>query len=72
MKLLGDNISMNVFNDLNEDLWQQNKHKVSNLKERAVQFFSNFSGNAMSINELRALKTNILDHPFMRGDEMQT
>ena len=26
----------------------------------------------MSINELRFLKTNILDHPFLRGDELQT
>jgi hypothetical protein len=26
----------------------------------------------MSINELRYLKTNILDHPFLRGEELHT
>jgi hypothetical protein len=26
----------------------------------------------MSISELRHLKTNILDHPFLRGEELQT
>jgi hypothetical protein len=26
----------------------------------------------MTINELRELKVNVFDHPFMRADEMQT
>lgn len=72
LRLLGDNIEINSFNDLNEQLWLVHKHKIPTLKQKVTQFFSNFSGNAMTINQLRSLKLNVLDHPFMRGDQMQT
>ena len=51
---------------------EKNKSKVSGLRDRVSQFFATLSGTGMSIGDLRNLKTQILDHPFMRGDEMQT
>ena len=69
MKLLGDNLEFNSINQLNEaQIWEHNKDKVGGLKERVSQFFNTLSGTGMSIAELRNLKTQILDHPFMRGD----
>lgn len=58
--------SINQLNDL--QLWELHKHKVQTLKQRVSQFFATLSGTGMSIVELRNLKTQILDHPFMRGD----
>lgn len=58
--------SINQLNDL--QLWELHKHKVQALKQRVSQFFATLSGTGMSIVELRNLKTQILDHPFMRGD----
>lgn len=50
LKLLGDEITINAYNDLNDQLWNAHKHKVPILKDKTVQFFSNFSGNSMTIN----------------------
>jgi hypothetical protein len=50
LKLIGEGIMINSFNDLTEELWQQHKHKVSNIKEKVSQFLSNNNGNSMSIN----------------------
>ena len=68
MKLMGEEIKMDHINDMTEEVWEQNKEKVNTLKERVTTFFTNLSGTNISIHELRLLKTNILDHPFLRGE----
>ena len=73
LKLMGENVVFSNINHLNEEqLWLQHKDKVVELKEKVCAFFSTLSGTGMSINELRVIKSTVLDHPFMRSDEMQT
>lgn len=55
--------SLNVINDA---FFDQLKTKLMNLKERAIVFFSALSGSDMNINDLRVIKTQYLDDPFMR------
>ena len=43
---------------------------MDGLKEKVAQFFSTLSGSDLSVNDLRTLKTNFLDDPFMRVEEM--
>lgn len=68
LKLLGEDVKVDRVNDLTEEVWNTHQHKIVSLKERVSQFFTNLNGTNMSINELRHLKTNILDHPFLRGE----
>lgn len=37
-----------------------------------MQFFSTLSGSDMNINDLRLIKVNFLDDPFMRIEEMNS
>lgn len=53
---------------MNETYYDLHKPKLLNLKEKTTTFFSSLSGSDMSVNDLRTLKTNFLDDPFMRVD----
>ena len=37
-----------------------------NLKEKVTLFFTNLSGSDLSINDLKMIKTQFMDDPFMR------
>jgi hypothetical protein len=70
LKLLGENIPMSHFNDITEALWEQNKAKALNIKPMVVEFFSNLGNTIHSSDTLKFIKRNLLDHPFMRVEEM--
>lgn len=57
-------------NDLSEVSWQQLKNKVTNIGERVRTFLSDHNLSIMSIKTLKQLKTNIVDNPFMRLEEV--
>ena len=66
LRLTGEPIPFTNLNSINDELFNQHKGKLLNLKERITQFFSSLSASDMSISDLRNIKTNFLDDPFMR------
>jgi hypothetical protein len=42
------------------------------LKEKVTVFFSALSGSDLTINDLRKIKVNYLDDPFMRVEEVNS
>lgn len=70
LRLIGEQIPITNLNSISEAFYEQFKDRLTNLKEKVAQFFSNLSGSDLSINDLRTLKTHFLDDPFMRVEEV--
>ena len=66
LRLTGEAIELPTLNAINDAFFDQHKGKLLNLKERAAAFFSSLSGSDMNINDLRIIKIQYLDDPFMR------
>lgn len=70
LKLIGEDIPLNHFNEITEVLWQQQIPKALNIRQKVVDFFSNLNTTVLSIDDLKQTKFDLLDHPFMRVEEM--
>ena len=66
LRLTGEAIELPNLNAINDAFFDQHKGKLLNLKERAAAFFSSLTGSDMNINDLRIIKIQYLDDPFMR------
>jgi hypothetical protein len=66
LKLIGEPIQLTTLNTINDAFFDLHKHRLTNIKEKVTQFFGTLSGSDLSINDLRIIKTNFLDDPFMR------
>lgn len=70
LRLIGEPIPITNLNSITDAFYDQHKDKLTNLKEKISQFFSNLSGSDLSINDLRTIKTHFLDDPFMRVEDV--
>lgn len=66
LRLIGEPIDLPPLNAINDEFFEQHKPRLLNLKEKVTQFFSTLSGSDLTINDLRKIKINYLDDPFMR------
>jgi hypothetical protein len=66
LRLIGEPIQLTSLNNINDAFFDTHKHRLVNIKEKVTQFFGTLSGSDLSINDLRIIKTNFLDDPFMR------
>ena len=65
-------MSFTTLNSITDTFYNDHIGKLDNLKDRLSTFFSSLSGSDLSINDLRILKTNYLDDPFMRVDDINS
>jgi hypothetical protein len=70
--MTGEQIPLTNLNAINDAFFDQYKHLLLNLKDRVALFFSALSGSDLTINDIRNLKSNFLDDPFMRVEEMNS
>lgn len=69
LRLIGQPIDLPPLNAINDAFFDLHKSKLFNLKEKVTLFFSTLSGSDLTINDLRKIKINYLDDPFMRVEE---
>jgi hypothetical protein len=50
LKLIGEDIAINTFNDLTQEMWELHREKMDNLQQKVVEFITVIKGNRMSIN----------------------
>ena len=72
LRLIGEPIPFTTLNSITDEFYDEHKAKLDNIKERVSTFFSSLSGSDLSVNDLRVLKTNYLDDPFMRVEDMNS
>jgi hypothetical protein len=72
LRMTGEQIPLTNLNAINDAFFDQYKHLLLNLKDRVALFFSALSGSDLTINDIRNLKSNFLDDPFMRVEEMNS
>lgn len=72
LRLIGEPIPLLTLAAINDAFFDQHKHRLVGLKEKVTHFFSTLSGSDLSINELRGIKTQFLDDPFMRVEELNS
>lgn len=70
LRLLGEQIPLTNLNAITDAFYDNYKDRLTNLKDKISQFFSNLSGSDLSINDLRTIKTHFLDDPFMRVEDV--
>jgi hypothetical protein len=72
LRLIGEPVPFTNLASITEAFYEQHKHRLANIKDKVSLFFSNLSGSDLSVNDLRILKSNFLDDPFMRIDDMNS
>lgn len=72
LRLIGEPMPFTTLSSISETFYDDHRSKLDNIKEKLSNFFSSLSGSDLSINDLRILKTNYLDDPFMRVDDMNS
>ena len=70
LKLLGESIPIGHFNEISEALWEERKPKALLIRQKVVEFFSNLGTTIHNNDTLKDIKHQLLDHPFMRVEEM--
>ena len=70
LMLLGVKLPIPNLNAITETVWNTHKHLLTDLKARVSEFFSNLTTTVLSIDELKEIKANFLDNPFMRVEEV--
>ena len=70
LKLLGESIPIGHFHEISEALWEEHKPKALLIRQKVVEFFSNLGTTIHNNDTLKDIKHQLLDHPFMRVEEM--